>query len=40
MAASNSLTGVWNTNGGFDWEGKDPNLAVDFPNNTVSLRLW
>lgn len=37
MAASNSpLTGVWNTNGGFDWEGKDPNLAVDFPNNTVS----
>ncbi len=37
MAASNSpLTQVWNTNGGFDWEGKDPNLAVDFPNNTVS----
>jgi hypothetical protein len=32
MTASNSpLTGVWNTNGGFDWEGKDPNLAVDFP---------
>jgi ABC-type antimicrobial peptide transport system permease subunit len=29
-------TGVWNTNGGFDWEGKDPNLAVDFPNNGVS----
>ena len=37
ITASNSpLTGVWNTNGGFDWEGKDPNLAVDFPNNTVS----
>ena len=37
MAASNSpLTQVWNTNGGFDWEGKDPNLAVDFPNNRVS----
>ena len=37
MTASNSpMTGVWNTNGGFDWEGKDPNLAVDFPNNTVS----
>lgn len=37
MAASNSpLTGVWNTNGGFDWEGKDPNLGVDFPNNKVS----
>jgi len=37
MTASNSpLTGVWNTNGGFKWEGKDPNLAVDFPNNNVS----
>jgi len=37
MTASNSpLTGVWNSNGGFDWEGKDPNLAVDFPNNTVT----
>jgi len=38
VAASNSpLTGVWNTNGGFDWEGKDPNLAVDFPTNAVSF---
>jgi ABC-type antimicrobial peptide transport system permease subunit len=38
MAASNSpLTQVWNTNGGINWEGKDPNLAVDFPNNTVSF---
>ncbi|HRH59302.1 MAG TPA: ABC transporter permease [Chitinophagaceae bacterium] len=37
MTASNSpLTGVWNTNGGFDWEGKDPNLAVDFPHNFVT----
>ncbi|RYY53430.1 MAG: FtsX-like permease family protein [Chitinophagaceae bacterium] len=37
MTASNStLTSVYNTNGGFDWEGKDPNLAVDFPNNTVT----
>ncbi|WP_336517892.1 ABC transporter permease [Pollutibacter soli] len=37
MAGSNSpLTQVWNTNGGFDWEGKDPNLAVDFPNNRIS----
>ncbi|OQP54271.1 ABC transporter permease [Niastella yeongjuensis] len=34
MAESGSpTTGVWNTNGGFDWEGKDPNFAVDFPNN-------
>jgi ABC-type antimicrobial peptide transport system permease subunit len=30
------VTSVWNTNGGFDWEGKDPNQAVDFPNNPVS----
>jgi len=29
-------TEVWNTNGGFDWEGKDPNQAVDFPNNGIS----
>ncbi|HEU4861941.1 MAG TPA: ABC transporter permease, partial [Chitinophagaceae bacterium] len=33
------LTAVWNTNGGFDWEGKDPNLAVDFPNNGVSYEF-
>ena len=40
MAASNSpLTQVWNSNGGFEWEGKDPNLAVDFPNNTVSYEF-
>lgn len=37
MAMSGSpTTEVWNTNGGFDWEGKDPALAVDFPNNAVS----
>ena len=37
MAESGSpTTDVWNTNGGFDWEGKDPTLAVDFPNNGVS----
>ncbi len=29
-------TQVWNTNGGFDWKGKDPALAVDFPNNGVT----
>jgi len=40
MGASNSpLTQVWNTNGGFDWEGKDPNMAVDFPNNRVSYEF-
>lgn len=37
MAESGSpATEVWNTNGGFDWEGKDPNQSVDFPNNMVS----
>jgi putative ABC transport system permease protein len=29
-------TDVWNSNGGFDWEGKDPNQAVSFPNNSVT----
>jgi ABC-type antimicrobial peptide transport system permease subunit len=29
-------TEVWNTNGGIEWEGKDPNFAVDFPNNAVN----
>ncbi|HEV8513347.1 MAG TPA: FtsX-like permease family protein, partial [Cyclobacteriaceae bacterium] len=29
-------TQVWNTNGGFTWKGKDPALAVDFPNNSVN----
>jgi putative ABC transport system permease protein len=38
LAVSNSpLTGVWNTNGGFDWAGKDPTLAVDFPNSNVTF---
>jgi ABC-type antimicrobial peptide transport system permease subunit len=32
-------TGVWNSNGGFEWEGKDPNLAVDFPNNGVTYEF-
>ncbi|GAA4795163.1 ABC transporter permease [Olivibacter ginsenosidimutans] len=36
MAGCVPITGVWNTNGGFDWEGKDPDLATDFPNNSVS----
>ncbi len=30
-------TQTWNTNGGFDWNGKDPALAVDFPNNGCSF---
>ncbi|WP_240768708.1 ABC transporter permease [Olivibacter sp. XZL3] len=37
MAGCQLLTGVWNSNGGFDWEGKDPDLATDFPNNSVSI---
>jgi ABC-type antimicrobial peptide transport system permease subunit len=38
MAESGSpTTAVWNTNGGFDWEGKDPDQGVDFPNNAVSV---
>lgn len=37
LTGSNSpITGVWNSNGGFDWEGKDPNLSVDFPNSRVN----
>lgn len=34
--AGSPTTQVWNTNGGFTWAGKDPALAVDFPNNGVS----
>ncbi len=34
--AGSPTTQVWNTNGGFDWKGKDPGLAVDFPNNGVT----
>jgi ABC-type antimicrobial peptide transport system permease subunit len=34
--ARSPMTAVWNTNGGIEWEGKDPNLAVDFPNNGVT----
>jgi ABC-type antimicrobial peptide transport system permease subunit len=34
--AGSPTTQVWNSNGGFNWQGKDPALAVDFPNNGVS----
>jgi len=34
--SANPLTAVWRTNGGFDWEGKDPGLSVMFPTNGVS----
>ena len=29
-------TAVWNTNGGFNWKGKDAGLAVDFPNTGIT----
>jgi putative ABC transport system permease protein len=34
--AGSPTTQVWNSNGGFTWKGKDPGLAVDFPNNGVN----
>ncbi len=34
--STSSVTEVWNSNGGFKWEGKDPNQAVDFPNTAVT----
>jgi ABC-type antimicrobial peptide transport system permease subunit len=34
--AGSPTTQVWNSNGGFTWRGKDPTLAVDFPNNNVT----
>ncbi len=38
MAESgSSVTQVWSTNSGFDWPGKNPNEAVDFPNIGVSV---
>ena len=35
--ASGPVTGIWNTMGGFDWPGKDPNVANDFPTIRVSM---
>jgi putative ABC transport system permease protein len=29
-------TQVWNNNGGFNWQGKDPAQSVSFPNNGVN----
>jgi len=34
--ATGPVTAVWATNGGFDWKGKDPDMAVDIPNTGVS----
>jgi putative ABC transport system permease protein len=37
--STSPTTDVWNSNGGFDWEGKDPNQAVDFPNSGVTYEF-
>lgn len=40
MAESGSpATAVYNSDGGFMWEGKDPNQSVNFPNNAVSYEF-
>jgi putative ABC transport system permease protein len=37
MAESSSpLTDIWNSNGGFDWEGKDPAFIAEFATMTVT----
>jgi len=37
MTESNSpTTDIYNTNGGFGWEGKDPNQTIDFPNTRIT----
>jgi ABC-type antimicrobial peptide transport system permease subunit len=28
--SSSPITGIWSNNGGFDWEGKDPDLQAEF----------
>lgn len=34
--AGSPTTAVWSTNSGFDWKGKDPGLAIDFPKIEIS----
>jgi ABC-type antimicrobial peptide transport system permease subunit len=34
--ASGPATSVWATNGNISWKGKDPSMAVDFPNTGIS----
>ncbi len=34
--STSPTTEVYNTNGGIEWKGKDPDFAVDFPNNAVT----
>jgi putative ABC transport system permease protein len=35
-ASASPVTAVWSSNGGFTWQGKDPNLQTDFGTLTVS----
>ncbi len=38
MAESGSpLTGIWSSTSGISWQGKDPNLAVDFLRENISI---
>jgi putative ABC transport system permease protein len=37
--STSPTTDVWSTNGGFHWEGKDPNQGVDFPNSGVTYEF-
>ena len=34
--SASPLTGIWSSTSGIDWQGKDPNLAVDFLDESVS----
>jgi ABC-type antimicrobial peptide transport system permease subunit len=34
--STSPLTQVWATNGGFTWQGQDPSVVANFPNNGVT----
>jgi len=36
--AGGPVTNVWNTSGGFNWAGKDPNQAAEFPSTGISAQ--
>lgn len=33
---SGPMTGIWSSNGGFDWQGKDPDLDAEFATTWIS----
>jgi putative ABC transport system permease protein len=35
--SSSPLTGIWSSTSGISWQGKDPNLAVDFLSENISM---